>query len=35
MGAWFVSRCVVWIYLMAAAESLLAKEASMMMGGTY
>jgi hypothetical protein len=35
MDAWFVSRGAVWIYLIAAAESLLAKEASMMIGGTY
>jgi hypothetical protein len=35
MDAWFASRCAVWIYLIAAAESLLAKEASMMIGGTY
>jgi hypothetical protein len=35
MDAWFVSRCAVVIYLIAAAESLLAEEASMTIGGTY
>jgi hypothetical protein len=35
MDVRIASRGVVLIYLIAAAETLLAKEASMMISGTY